>query len=501
MHSNGAAQRRFVRTGEEYKESVRDGRRVWVDGEQVADITTHPVTAGMVETHAQWYDRHQDPEWEETLWRREESGEQVPVCYSLPRSAEQLSELCEALRASAFQSAGNISHLPSYGSLIVGGLWDMMASTGIGDAGKVKDFYDWLCAETGFLTGIYVPPQVARFQSDEDRSVVRVVEERDDGIVVRGGFAIATGAVYGNVITGSPMPIPGNREEESIFYAFRPNDPGVRIFLRKPVTQSSERFSYPLSTRFDEQDAAVFLDNVFVPWERVFIDRSPEMVEALLPRHFYFTHFSAQIRVLARAEFSVGLGLAITESLGTAKIPAVEAALTDLYLQAQTIRTSLVAAIAECEVTPNGIAKPNIMHISAGHLYALENRAKLANSLRTLAGQSLITAPSAANLRDGADREFLASLFGGGPLDAEQRSLLWNAVRDHTVTTLEGREEVYTALATAGAYNWRKRVGGLAADSEQMVAGALRVIEESGGVELPIRARLGGSVRDASAAA
>lgn len=484
-----------VRTGEEYRAGLRDGRRVWIDGEKVDDVTTHPVTAGMVETHARWYDLHRDPTWEKTFWRQDASGRRVPVTFTLPTTSSELGALAEALRATAFENAGNISHPACWGMLLCGGLWNMMASIPMGEAGRVKAFLDQLCAESKFLAGAYTPPQVARFRAEDDRGVVKVIKERQDGIIVRGGFAIATGAVYADWITSAPVPMPGTRPDEALFFAFRPSDTGVRIFLRKPATYSADRFSYPLSTRFDEQDVSLFLDDVFIPWEQVFVYRDPSLV-AELPRHYNYQILAQENRILARAEFSAGLGLAVAASLGTAKIPAVEAALTDLYIHAQTVRTSIAAAVRECTITPAGIADPDLAHMSVGYMYTYENRAKLADTLRTLGGQSVITAPGAADLRDGADRSYLARLFGGGPLGAEQRTLLWNALRDHTVSTLEGREEIYTSLSTAGPFTWRKRVMGLAADSERMVEDALRIIQESGGVALPIRTRLGATTED-----
>lgn len=174
-----------VRSGEEYKAGLRDGRRVWIDGELVADITTHPATAGVVETHARWYDLHQDPAWQDTFWRVDGNGRRAPVCFSVPTTVTELAELSEALRATAFENAGNISHPACWGMLLCGGLWNMMISCRTGNADRVKTFLDTLCAESTFLAGAYTPPQVARFKAEDERGVVKVVEEREDGIVVR----------------------------------------------------------------------------------------------------------------------------------------------------------------------------------------------------------------------------------------------------------------------------------------------------------------------------
>jgi 4-hydroxyphenylacetate 3-monooxygenase len=490
---NGAAapSKRNFRTGDEYKEALNDGRRVWIDGERVDSIVAHPVTAGMVETHANWYDLHHDPAWDDVLWRTDESGESVPVCFTVPRTAEELEGLAEALRASAFLNAGNVSHPACWGMLVFSGLWNMLVSHDIGNPKRAKANLDAICKDQRLVTAAYTPPQVARLVAPEERPVVKIVEERDDGIVVRGGFGIATGAIYADEVVSAPLPIPGVPEDEALFFSVPLNDPGVRVFLRKPATYSTDRYSYPLSTRFDEQDVSLFMDNVFIPWERVFVDRDPEII-GVLTHHFNPQILAQLCRALARAEFSVGLGLAAAESLGTTKVPAVETELTDLYIHASTLRTSVKAAVLDCELTASGMANPSLMHMATGYMYAFDNRAHTADILRTLGGQSVITAPSAADLREGEDHGYVAELFGGGAFDAEQRTLLWNAIRDHTVSTLEGREQIYTALATGGFFTWRKRIMGGADDSERMVAQALAVLKESGGVEIPISTRLGG---------
>ena len=55
-----------MRTGAEYREALRDGRKVWVIGEgAVDDVTTHPATRAMVDEYVAWYDRHFDPAWQD----------------------------------------------------------------------------------------------------------------------------------------------------------------------------------------------------------------------------------------------------------------------------------------------------------------------------------------------------------------------------------------------------------------------------------------------------
>ncbi len=114
-----------MRTGADYREALRDGRKVWVMGEGWAtDVTTHPATRSMVDEYALWYDRHHlDPAWQEILLSPHEAGgEHVPWAYVAPKKAEDLVGMGRSFARTIFLSAGNITHTPAYGNLIALGV-------------------------------------------------------------------------------------------------------------------------------------------------------------------------------------------------------------------------------------------------------------------------------------------------------------------------------------------------------------------------------------------
>ena len=111
-----------MRTGADYREALRDGRRIWVLGEgQIDDVTTHPATRPMVEEYVTWYDRHFDPAWQDLLLTECKSGP-TPVGYLVPRSANDLARMGRSFSATTFLSAGNITHTPAYGHMIALGV-------------------------------------------------------------------------------------------------------------------------------------------------------------------------------------------------------------------------------------------------------------------------------------------------------------------------------------------------------------------------------------------
>src|ERR1700743_1453539 len=113
-----------MRTGADYRQSLRDGRRIWVMGAgQVDDMTTHPATRAMVDEYVAWYDRHRDPAWQDRLLAPpDKHGDRVPLGYVLPTSSNDLVAMGKSFAATTFLSAGNITHTPAYGCLIALGI-------------------------------------------------------------------------------------------------------------------------------------------------------------------------------------------------------------------------------------------------------------------------------------------------------------------------------------------------------------------------------------------
>ena len=104
-----------MRTGADYRKSLRDGRRVWIMGEGlIEDVATHPATRAMVDEYVAWYDRHADPAWTDTVL----TPDGTPISCLLPTSADDLVRMGKCFSATTFLSAGNITHTPAYGHLI-----------------------------------------------------------------------------------------------------------------------------------------------------------------------------------------------------------------------------------------------------------------------------------------------------------------------------------------------------------------------------------------------
>jgi aromatic ring hydroxylase len=443
-----------MRTGGEYREALRDGRRVWVMGEGwVEDVTTHPATRAMVEEYAAWYDRHLDPEWQHLLLTPANAGAgRVPWGYVLPKSSGDLIGMGRSFAKTIFLSAGNITHTPAYGNLIQLGVLTAAQAHDAPDEqiAEAKAYRERIARTGRFLTYCGGAPIIGqRMHPDpKERVSLKLVRETDAGVIIRGRLGMHTSPPYvEDVYIGalSRLEIDGHPAS----FIVPVNAPGVTILCRKIAVRDQNRFLAPLSSRYDELDGQMWLDDVFVPWERVFfVDPSPEAI----PRWLRWHHLYGW---LAKAEFTLGVALALTDAMGLKEHEPTIDYLVDLVVAVQTVRSSLTAAEHDPAFTPAGYCFPGHAHLGAGGIALFKARQRMSELLRILPGSSLVVAPSDRDLAAPELAKGLEESFGGGGYTALQRAALLQLAWDHVSSALDAREATFEAHASGGMPNWR----------------------------------------------
>ncbi len=462
-----------MRTGADYRRALRDGRRVWVMGEGlIDDVTTHPATRAMVEEYVAWYDLLRDPAWRETALR---PADRAPWAYVVPKSADDLGGMGRFFAATTFLSAGNITHTPCYGHMIALGVLASVEEREVSPeqiANAAR--YRAMIAETGrFLTFCGGGPTIgARMRENPaDRGALKIVRETDAGLVIRGKIGMHTSPAYAeDVYVGS---VSGLKIGEDFATFIVPvAAPGVTVLCRKIAVRDQNPFVAPLSSRFDELDGQMWLDDVLIPWEQVFLlGQSPEpVVRWLIWHHLYGW--------LSKAEFTLGLAAALCHAMGLARHEQTIEYLVDLAVEVQTVRSCLTACERDPRFTASGYCVPNHAHLAAGGLAMLRARPRMAEILRIVPGSSLVVAPSDRDLAAPEVAAGLAESFGGGGYTAVQRAALLQMAWDHVSSALDGRESAFELHASGGIPAWRGRMRrnfGSFTDLANRVAGSLNV--------------------------
>ena len=410
----------MVRSGAEYIEGLRDGRAVYVNGERVSDVTAHPAFAAGVRSVAHLYDLASRPDMAEIMtYPSPTTGHPINRAWKTPRSAEDLRARRRAIGCWADASYGLIGRSPDHvASFFAGfaGSLDIFARGGQRFADNLQRFYDKASQEDLYLAYTIVHPQIDRskpaHQQPEPHLFASVAEERSDGIVVRGAMMVGTGAVMSDYIFLSCiLPLRPGDEDYAISVVVPNGAPGVKIMCRRPYAQGQPSvFDYPLSTRFDETDSLIVFDDVFVPWEHVFIYRDIVNTRAQFyegPAHLIGNH-QAQVRFISKLKFLVGLARRVCVMTGAETLPQVQAQLGELAARAALVEGLVVASETECLIDQNGVARPNPAFAYANMTVQSSLYPEMLQIFRDLAGGGLIALPSSA--ADFANPEIAAQL-------------------------------------------------------------------------------------------
>ena len=464
-----------MRTGSEYREALRDGRRIWVMGEGlIEDVTLHPATRPMVEEYVAWYDRHQDPEWQDVLLAPpDDRGRRTPWAFTIPRSAADLRAMGRSYSETIFLTAGNMTHTPGYGNLIALGIHDVVQQRNVSrEQIAAAAAYRDLLARTGrFLTFSAGAATIGyRLREDADqRAALRVVRETDAGLVVSGKVGMHTSPAYAeDVYVGAHCGV--DRDGHRATFVVPVNAPGVTVLCRKISARHANPFLAPLSSRFDELDGQMWLENVLIPWERVFLtEPSPDPIAAWCFWHQLYAW-------LAKAEFTLGLALACTHAMGLKDHEPTIEHLIDLVIDVQTVRSCQTAAELDPDFSQAGYCMPGRGHVAAGSIAMQKARQRMAETLRIVPGSSLVVAPSDKDLTSPELAAGLEESFGGGRYTALQRAALLQLAADHVASALDGRESAFELHANGGLPAWRARLRRAFTRYNELANGVLRAV-------------------------
>ena len=346
-----------------------------------------------------------------------------------------------------FLSAGNITHDPAYGNLIAMGIVNAVCEHGAGAEHVARaEKYRAMIAETGrFLTFSGGSPPIGhRLRPDpKDRAGCRIVRETDNGLVLSGRIGMHTSPCYAeDIFVGSLNGV--QLDGHPVSFVVEVGAKGVTTLCRKIAPRDPNPFLAPLSNRFDELDGTLWLDEVLIPYEHIFlIDPGPEAVARWLMWHHLYGWG-------ARAEFSLGLALALADAMGLKENDATVGYLIDLTAAVQTIRACQTAAVHEPETTPTGFVAPNSRHVMAGGITLFKARQQIGEILRIVPGSSLVVAPSDSDLAAPDLAAGLEEAFAGGGYTATQRAALLQLAWDHASSGLDGRESAFELHASGG---------------------------------------------------
>ncbi len=394
-----------AKDGRAHLESLRDGREVFISGERVADVTVHPAFRNSVASAAHLYDYQSTPDRVEKMtFVSPDSGERVSRCWQLPTSHGELVARREALTEWAETHYGFMGRSPDHVASCISGMYMGIAQFEEFDskrAGALRDYYRFARDQDLFLTYVIINPQGDRTKMPHDQpdsySAVRIVDESPQGMTVTGAKMLGTGAIMANeVFVTCIQPLKPGDEPYAVSFAVPMNIRGLKVLSRKSYEQTAPSvFDNPLASRYDENDAVLYFDEVTVPWERVFVAGDVAMCQKQFhatPAHVY-QNYQCQIRLVVKLRFLVGLARKIADANGITNFPQVREKLGDLAAEAAMVE-GLVLAMETKGHHWGEYFVPDRHLLYTAQVLTQRVYPKFITTLRSLAGGALIMLPS-----------------------------------------------------------------------------------------------------------
>ena len=449
----GAPNRPF--TGAEFLESLRDDREVYIYGERVADVTTHPAFRNAARTLARLYDALHDPATKDVLTCPTDTGNGgfTHRFFRVAHSRDDLIGQREAIAAWARMTYGWMGRTPDYKASLMNTL------------GANHAFYDKFAANAQnwhrraqnhvlFMNHAIVNPPVDRAKAaDQVKDVfITIQKETDAGIIVSGAKVVATSSAlthYNFLGQNAAMPI--NDSDLAVMFIAPMNAPGVKLFCRASYEMMASvlgtPFDYPLSSRFDENDAIFVFDNVLIPWEDVLLHRDIEKIKVFYPRSGFLNGYQFQgcTRLAVKLDFMVGIIAKALHATGADEFRGNQAMLGEIIAW-RNLFWAISDAMAMNPVPWVGdTVLPNAQSGASYRVFAGDAYGRVKEIVEKIVASALIYLPSSARDFGNPDIDkYLAKYVRGSHgIDYRERikimKLLWDAVG----TEFGGRHELY----------------------------------------------------------
>ena len=393
----------MIRTGAQYLESIRDGREVWVDGERVKDVPSHPMFRPLVDIRARIYDMQWDAKTRDVMtWTQD--GEVNGIGNKLPITREDWWDKRRATDA-VFEDIGGV--VTRVGDETIGEMWSLFDGQDILNevdprfAQNIRTHIDNVLHTDPFHVSANTDPKGDRSKPPRDQDpdmLLHVVRETDAGLVVRGA-KYETAAAYANQAFTKPTIADWGDDAHSdyaIGFICDLGSPGIKFICRSGFAGAKPLDDYPLSGRFDEVESLVIFDDVLIPWENVLFYRHTKAAMFMRATLHRYSAFAFVQRNLKFADMLIGAALFNVRQTGLDKLQPVQEKLATLAVWREGINAHLSAAVTLAERSPAGLMMPNQSLLYSGRVLACSQMHEMMHIARDLCGGQICLTPSAA---------------------------------------------------------------------------------------------------------
>jgi 4-hydroxybutyryl-CoA dehydratase/vinylacetyl-CoA-Delta-isomerase len=437
----------MIRSVEQYLESLRDGRVIYCLGERVKDVTTHPLLRNVIQSAAMDYFFPNDPKYHDLFVAKNEGGEDVHAMFISPKKAEDLLRRRDVFLTTWRTGGGTQLHCMGIDALeasrVVAERMDKQIGTNYIE--RVEAYRKHLQQGDLGITGAMTDVKGDRSLRPSKQEVhqdyyVRVVDRQKDGIVVRGAKMHISSTPGANEIIVMPCRTHGEEDKDyAVVFATPLNAKGIAIIASEPPMRETDEkaaWDYPMSAASGHgaSECMIVFDDVFVPWERVFLCGEWKFSRDITYTFATFHRLFGVCRMTSELEVLTGVSALVAEYNGTEKYAHIRDKLAWLAMYTEAVSVIGKASCIYCEKQADSdLVSPNMVYTNTAKYLFADNYHQAAKLAHDICGGIADTIPTYSDWQNPETRPWLEKYLGGkAGIPTEHRLRAIRLLKDHT---------------------------------------------------------------------
>jgi 4-hydroxybutyryl-CoA dehydratase/vinylacetyl-CoA-Delta-isomerase len=445
-----------LRSADQYRQGLRDGRKVYLAGNQIPDVTEDPYIKVGVETAAFDFLMGHDPAFQEIAVTEDpETGEAVSRYFDLPDRPEAVARRFELVSAACRYADGALPFVKDVGTDVLNGLAAVARGSGNRTyEGRITDYRRHCARKDLSMAAAVTDAKGDRSKPPAEQRTpdyyLRVVDETPDEIVVSGAKAHITAGPYVDEVLVIPTRNLSEAEAENAVAFAVPVDTKGLTQICRPSFRYEDQLSFPTPRpKRGHLEALLIFDEVRVPMERVFLLRDWQLAQPVAYAFSAFHRFTAVTYKIPILEYMTGIAMLVAEANGIQRASHIRDRFVEMIRYTETTRALAKAALSEPEEFHGSglyVAKTLLSNMAKMHFAA--NFHEFVRHIQDIAGGLLVTQPTYRDWNHPELKPYLEKYLGGAePFDAAERLKLFSMLRHLVASDFSGWHEVCTLHA------------------------------------------------------
>lgn len=439
-----------IKTFDDYVRSLKELKaEVFVRGEKVEDITSHPLIIPHINCAGMTYELACKDEYADLLLCKSHiTGETISRFTHIHQSIEDLVKKVKMMRFLGQKTGSCFQRCVGFDGLnaVYATTYEIDKKCGTDYHRRFVEYLKYVQSENLMVAGAMTDAKGQRglkpSQQFRRDFFVRVKEKYDEGIVVEGAKMHITGAVNSHEILVMPtMALNEEDKDYAVCFAVPVNAKGVKMILGRQATdarrfEGGEIDTGNLKYGVVGGEALIVFEDVFVPRDRIFMCGEYEFAGILVERFASLHRQNYGGCKVGVADVLVGASALLAEYHGVDKAHHIKEKITEMILLAETLYASSLACSYEGKATESGAYMPDYLLANVTKQNTTRFIYEIMRLSHDIAGGFIATLPSEMDLKSSLTRRFVEKYYTTHPeVPAEHRIRLARLIENMTSGT------------------------------------------------------------------